>query len=152
MDFIYPGNINFVCKKCGLCCGDTKQKARHILILETEAKKIASQTTFLLTDFSEQINGKLPYSYEMKKTQEGKCFFLRENQCTIYSLRPLICRFYPFELKFDKESNTHIFDFTIECPGINAGKKYNQKDFEKLFKLAKKSLFKVVEERQPAPK
>jgi len=52
----------------------------------------------------------------------------------------LICAFYPFELKFDKDKLLHIFDFTLECPGINQGKVVQEKDFKKLFELAQERL------------
>ena len=136
MDFTCPTNLHFSCSQCGICCGDTKQKTRHVLLLETEAKIIASQTSRDIDDFSFQIADKTPFGYEMKKTIEGKCVFLKENQCTIYPLRPLICMFYPFELKFDKNKQLHVFDFTLECPGIGQGKDFNRVDFEKLFLLA----------------
>ena len=140
VDFTYPLNMLFDCNGCGLCCGDTKRKTRHILILEAEAKKISSWTSRFVLDFSCEIKDKLPYVYEMKKTSEGKCVFLKGNQCSIYPLRPLICRFYPFELKFDEKKRLHNFDFTLECPGINQGKLIGEKDFKKLFKLAQESL------------
>ncbi len=79
--------------------------------------------------FTIQIVDKTPYCYEMKKNSEGKCLFLKDNQCSIYALRPLICRFYPFELKFDPEKDQHVFDFTLECPGISKGKNDGQKGF-----------------------
>jgi Fe-S-cluster containining protein len=140
LDFTYPVNIKFECNRCSLCCGDTKQKTRHILLLETEAKKIAAHTSCSISDFSREINDKFPYIYEMKKTNEGKCVQLKDNQCCIYPLRPLICMFYPFELKFDEKKGMHNFDFTVECPGINQGKVFLEKDFRKLFKLAQESL------------
>ena len=140
MDFTCPVNIKFDCNRCGLCCGDTEQKNRRILLLETEAKKISSQTSLCIHDFSIKIKDKLPYVYEMKKTSEGKCFFLKDNQCTVYPLRPLICMFYPFELKFDEAKKSYNFDFTLECPGINHGKVFHVKDFKKLFELAQERL------------
>lgn len=152
MEFTYPVNISFTCNRCSLCCGDTKQKTRHILILETEAKKIALQTCQSTVEFSVQVNNKSPYEFEMKKTSDGKCVFLEENQCKIYSLRPLICMFYPFELKFDSDNQLHVFDFTLECPAIGHGNGFFEKDFEKLFDLAKERLLRAAEEHQPAPK
>lgn len=140
MDFIYPTEVHFNCNRCALCCGDTTQKTRHILLLEAEAKIIASQTSKDLTDFSFQIVDKFPFTYEMKKTSESKCVFLKENQCTIYQIRPLICRFYPFELKFDEGKQLHVFDFTFECPGIGQGKDFRIDDFERLFVLARERL------------
>ena len=76
----------------------------------------------------------------MEKDVKGSCFFLKDNQCAIYALRPLICRFYPFELKFDEYKNTHVFYFTPECPEIGKGKLLTKKDFEELFLLAKEKL------------
>ncbi len=159
LGFTHPVNIKFECIRCGLCCGDTKQKARHIFILNAEAKKIAAHTSRRIPDFSSEIKDKLPYVYEMKKTNEGKCVYLKNNRCSIYLQRPLICRFYPFELKFDEDKGLHNFDFTLECPGINQGKVFHKKDFKNLFKLAQENLLKsgrcvvrAVGEHQPVLK
>ena len=140
VDFTYPNNLLFGCNKCGLCCGDTKQKTRHILLLKSEANDISAEINLPIEDFAEQIEDKAPYCFEMKKPNEGECFFLKNNQCSIYVLRPLICRFYPFELKFDPDKNLHVFGFTFECPAINKGKIMTVKDFEELFELAKERL------------
>ena len=152
MDFTYPPSLRFNCNKCGLCCGDTKQKTRRILLLEYEKKCITLKTSRLVADFSLRINGKLPYVYEMKKTNEGKCVFLKENQCTIYSIRPLICMFYPFELKFDINKEKYVFDFTLECPQLYQGRELNGQDFKKMFEIAKKRLLRVDGEHRSVPK
>jgi len=140
VDFTCPNNVLFECSKCGLCCGDTKQKIRHILLLELEANTISTETCLPKQDFTKQITDKNPYCYEMKKSSEGKCFFLKDNQCSIYTLRPLICRFYPFELKFEQDKDQHVFDFTVECPGISKGRMITRKDFEELILLAQERL------------
>jgi hypothetical protein len=132
--------MRFECNRCGLCCGDTEQKTRHILLLESEAEKIASHTCRLITDFSVEINDNNPYAYEMKKSSEGKCVFLKDSRCSIYPVRPLICMFYPFELKFNEDKEMHNFDFTVECPGINQGKILDKTDFKRLLGLAKERL------------
>jgi hypothetical protein len=140
VEFTCPNNVHFECSKCGLCCGDTKEKTRRILLLETEAKEISYRTGLSEQEFTNQITGKTPYFYEMKKSIEGKCCFLKDSGCSIYEFRPLICRFYPFELKFELDKDLHIFDFTFECPGISKGKMMARKDFEMLFLLAKERL------------
>ena len=140
MDFNYPDGLRFECNTCGLCCGDTPKKIRHILLLQREVEDIAVRTSRAINVFCTEVIDKFPYVYEMKKATEGKCVFLESNLCSIYSLRPLICRFYPFELKFDLKKEAHVFDFTLECPAINQGKVLSQKDFEKLFVLAQKRL------------
>ena len=140
MDFDCPTKVIFECSRCGLCCGNTKEKTRHILLLETETNVISTKTCLSKEAFTEQINDNNPYRYEMKKNNEGKCFFLKDNQCSIYSSRPLICRFYPFELKFNQDKDRHVFNFTFECPGIGKGKMLARKDFEALFLLARERL------------
>jgi len=140
VEFTYPVNLRFECNRCGLCCGDTKQKIRHVLLLESEAEKIASDTCQLITDFSVEINDNNPYVYEMKKSSEGKCVFLKDKQCSIYALRPLVCVCYPFELKFNKGEGMYNFDFTVECPRINQGKFLDKTVFERLLRLARERL------------
>ncbi len=110
------------------------------MLLESEASDISAEINLPIKIFAEPIKDKVPYCFEMKKPQEGKCFFLKDNKCSIYNLRPLICRFYPFELKFDPDKEIHVFDFTFECPEINKGKILTLKDFEELFALAKQRL------------
>jgi Fe-S-cluster containining protein len=132
----YPATVRFRCTICGICCGDTKEKIRHILLLKPEAEQIAKATFKPILAFAEKIENRTPYVYEMKKTPEdGKCVFLENNRCTIYPLRPLICRFYPFELKIARGGN-YIFLFTEECPGINKGRILSETYFKKIFRLA----------------
>ena len=140
MEFTCPNNLFFECSECGLCCGDTEEKIRHILLLEAEANKILTETSLPKQAFAKPISTKNPYCYEMKKNSEGKCFFLKDNQCTIYTSRPLICWFYPFKLKFNSEKNQYDFSFTVECPQIGSGKTLTRNDFKKLFLLAKERL------------
>jgi len=136
VNFDYPTTVRFHCTKCGICCGDTKEKTRHIILLKTEAEHISKTTSQPTSKFAVKIKNKAPYVYEMKKTAEdGKCVFLENNRCTIYPLRPLICRFYPFELKRVR-SGKHKFLFTEECPGINKGRMLSGNYFRKMFRLA----------------
>jgi Fe-S-cluster containining protein len=136
MSFNYPTAVHFQCTKCGICCGDTKEKTRHILLLKTEAEQIATATSQPISQFTAKIKKKAPYSYEMKKTKDGKCIFLENNRCTIYAARPLICRFYPFELKI-AHGGKHTFLYTLECPGINKGPMLSKNYFRKLLRLAR---------------
>ena len=76
----------------------------------------------------------------MKKQQDNKCFFLKHNTCSIYNFRPLICRFYPFELKFDEKQQKYAFTTTTECPALNQGKRLTKIYFKTLFWLAEEKL------------
>ena len=136
VNFDYPTAVRFHCVKCGICCGDTKEKNRHILLLRTEAEQIAKTTLQPISKFAVKIKDRTPYSYEMKKSKDGKCVFLEKDRCTIYSLRPLICRFYPFELKV-LHNQKYTFLYTEECPGINRGRLLSESYFRRMFQLAR---------------
>lgn len=128
--------MNFDCSMCARCCGDTEDTVRHVLLLKTEAEKIAKKTSQDIQAFAKEVYGFEPYCYEMKKTEtEGKCFFLENNRCRIYDVRPIICRFYPFELK-NLGNDSYLFLFTTKCSGIGKGPRMEREFFEHLFKVA----------------
>jgi Fe-S-cluster containining protein len=132
LDFEYPKKLHFKCDKCALCCGDTEEKTRRILLMKPEADRISRETSKDVAEFADRIEGWKPYVYEMKKASNGKCMFLECDTCHIYGFRPLICRFYPFELKASG-SGTHVFAHTHECPCIGQGPELKRDYFERLF-------------------
>jgi Fe-S-cluster containining protein len=76
----------------------------------------------------------------MKKTMEDKkCVFLDGDFCRIYAVRPLVCRFYPFQLSKGK-GQKHSFCATTECPGVGRGEILKKEFFENLFQQACKNL------------
>lgn len=130
--FEYPKNVSFICNQCGRCCGDTEDIVRHILLLKTDVASISNKLLLRDQEFAEEISGFEPYIYEMKKTKAGKCIFLENNVCTIYEIRPLICRFYPFQLK-NLGNNRYSFSYTSTCMGIGKGPCQKRTFFENLF-------------------
>ena len=82
--------------------------------------------------FAATIDGFEPYVFQMKKTVEGRCVFLRGNACSIYEVRPLICRFYPFHLQ-NRGHGRYVFRYTVECPGLGKGPPLKRRFFEALF-------------------
>jgi Fe-S-cluster containining protein len=133
MGFEYPKNVRFKCERCALCCGDTEHKIRNILLMEPEAQHISGKTSAPVCEFADRVKGFEPYVYRIKKTREGKCMFLKGNLCSIYGIRPLVCMFYPFELK-ESSCGKHVFSYTDECPCINQGAVLRRDYFEGLFK------------------
>lgn len=118
VSFDYPRRVCFQCLRCALCCGDTETRVRHVLLLKREAELISEVTSRSIDAFATEVEGREPYVYEMRKTRkEGKCIFLEDNRCDIYLSRPLICRFYPFELRLTSNRRQE-FRYTEECPGI----------------------------------
>jgi Fe-S-cluster containining protein len=135
--FAQPAMVRFKCTRCALCCGDTRTRTRHVLLLEHEARRISEITSEPVETFAREIRGREPYVYEMRKTKKTrKCHFLRDKTCTVYRVRPLVCRFYPFELKKERDS-THRFVCTVECPGVGRGKRLERQYFQGLLERAR---------------
>ncbi len=136
----YPKSVSFKCARCATCCGDTKTHVRRILLLRNEAKHISTVSGRAIEEFAIQIVEYGPYAYEMKKTlKEKKCVFLDGVSCRIYTARPIVCRFYPFELSRGKR-NQYSFSVTTDCPGIGNGETLKRGFFENLFQQACRDL------------
>ncbi|MGF3522108.1 MAG: YkgJ family cysteine cluster protein [Candidatus Bathyarchaeia archaeon] len=141
MNIEYPKAVVFKCSHCGVCCGDTDQKTRHILLTEKDARRISQFTRQPIRKFAYPVEGKSPYLYEMRKNAgTKKCLFHQNSQCKIYSCRPLICRFYPFQLT--EEQGKYTFKLTSECPEVHTldalseGEILGERYFRQLLKVA----------------
>jgi Fe-S-cluster containining protein len=110
------------------------------LLFEKEAERISKFTSKPIEAFTHRIAGHEPYLYEMKKGKKGKCVFLERKNCTIYASRPLICRYYPFELKTDG-NEILLFSPTNECLGIGVGEVLGESYFSNLFRLARRLFY-----------
>jgi len=115
-------------------------------MLNVEAERLAQFVGKKICDFAEKVEGKAPYVYEMRKGGEGKCIFYADNQCSIYKLRPLVCRFYPFELT-PSEGKKFKFTATCECPCVSSAGEdmLNEVFFRRLLRFALKELGSAAE-------
>jgi len=148
LSFKYPKHVSFRCVRCALCCGDTEHKVRSVLLLKPEADRISEKTLLDIDKFAEEIKGREPYVRQMRKTEDGKCVFLKDDSCSIYQIRPLICRFYPFQLK-NLGNSGYIFNYTDECPGIGKGSKLKRNFFERLLRDFTESMRENIQGNKP---
>jgi Fe-S-cluster containining protein len=98
--------------------------------LKDDVKLISTRTGLRTYEFAERCEGSEPYIYEMKKNDK-KCVFFKDNACQIYTFRPLICKFYPFQLN-NPEEDKFVFNHTDECSGIGKGERLEKEFFEEL--------------------
>jgi Fe-S-cluster containining protein len=116
--------------------------------MRSEADRISRKTFKEIAEFAERIEGFEPYAYIIRKTDQGRCIFLKDNTCMIYPARPLVCRFYPFELNM--EGTKHVFAYSAECPAIGKGPRVKKEYFRRLFEMAKMQMKKDTEARRSA--
>ena len=97
----YEDGLKFDCTECGKCCrvdGD-------VWLAPEESKNIMSHLGYSIDDFRKQYiraevspdDGNAQESWMCLKRNEGACIFLNPlGQCSIYEVRPIQCRTYPF--------------------------------------------------------
>jgi Fe-S-cluster containining protein len=69
------------------CVAEMPRKMQMILLLRTEAEHTAGKTTMSMQEFVERVEGFEPYVYKMRKTNKGKCNFLKASLCSIYEIK-----------------------------------------------------------------
>lgn len=82
---------NFKCKRCAKCC-----KKYLIKLYDRDIERI--QKKYPKEYFVEKLEIGPINDYILKKVN-GKCIFLKKNKqyfCKIYTIRPKICKQYPF--------------------------------------------------------
>jgi len=70
----------------------------------------------------------------MKSKEDTTCIFYREG-CTIYSVRPIACRLFPFRVEEETAANGDLLlsiNYNPTCPGIGKGKPVDKRKLEKL--------------------
>jgi len=76
------------CKRCGWCC-----KAQNAMLTIEDVKRLMTHLGYNYQKFHEKYldkDMKIPYL-------KSPCPFLdNENRCTIYNIRPKVCKIYPF--------------------------------------------------------
>ena len=111
---VFPDKLGFKCKRCGRCCRDAPAD------VNAEEQQLIESKGF--TDFLDYPDG-TPQRF-IKRKSDGSCLFLtKENKCSIYEVRPMICRLAPFDVRdWDYEKNLIEVDFRPEliCDGISA--------------------------------
>jgi len=121
----YAGGLKFQCTQCGNCCSG---EPGYVWVTREEIGRIA--------EFLGYDNGRLPgkqlrrvgLRHSLTEKPGGDCIFLKRDNgkamCSIYPVRPLQCRTWPF-WDSNLKSEPHWTESSVNCPGINEGKHHN---------------------------
>jgi uncharacterized protein len=129
----FEAGLRFECTQCGNCCSGPPG---YVWLSDEEIDKFAAHLKLermeFLKTYCRKIGGKV--SLKERKNERGQydCIFLKESTingkrkrgCSVYEVRPLQCRTWPFwhGLLEDPDAwNTAA----VGCPGMNAGKHYS---------------------------
>ncbi|MHA1231596.1 MAG: YkgJ family cysteine cluster protein [Candidatus Helarchaeota archaeon] len=153
----------FECQKCGLCCRNKNLIVtlthRDLLSIYYGLKmKNVKDLLKIVAFYQVDVNNKelmerliypvfyLKENYMLLglfKINQTDCIYLKDNKCSIYELRPQICRIFPFT--FVEKSNhlkLQVNSIASEiCIGLNKGNIVDMKSLRNLWK-------KIIEEKE----
>lgn len=120
--------IPFECSKCGVCCKNLlKNKGKTGLILhksEINLFSLEDLRPHLAIGISPKDKDFKILTYQLKL---DKCPHLRNNLCSIYSERPLICRGFPLKIKLNVPGK-YDFEMSYDCSAVlKYQKRYSKK-------------------------
>jgi len=107
--------------KCSTCEGNCCiGEPGYIWVTQDEIKKIALTLDIELDEFIEKYLRKVGYKYSLKEihlyddSYACEFFDIIKKQCSIYDMRPVQCRTFPFWDYF----KSNIEELKQECPAI----------------------------------
>jgi Fe-S-cluster containining protein len=133
--------VRFECTKCGACCRQEEllvtvtglDVARLGAGLGLNAIELTRALDFYVLDDDESIPDGLRHipriSTEkglayvaLRKLENGDCVFLNDDLCMVHTIRPAVCRSFPFIFrKGDKDLMWGLSAMKEICPGLGEG-------------------------------
>lgn len=90
----YKDGLKFKCTQCGNCCTG---EPGYVWVTEEEMQAIADFTKEPLEEVKQLKARKAKGRYTLREKANGDCVYLGEGKgCTIYEVRPVQCRTWPF--------------------------------------------------------
>ena len=119
---LFDRSLRFRCKRCAIYCCKlggpclTKEDIEQI-------ESVGHKTSEFVQDSKREYGSHSLLTSAMKNRKDGSCIFLRTDEkrnayeCSIYEIRPILCRLFPFEIK-----RIDIGSFLLKilpCNGLN---------------------------------
>ena len=121
----YRAGLKFECTQCGNCCsGDPG----YVWATKEEIRLISKFLGWTDDSMRAKHLRRVGLRYSLTEKPDGDCIFLKredgKTMCTIYPVRPLQCRTWPFWSRNLRSSNTWN-EAHKTCPGMNNGKHHD---------------------------
>ncbi len=122
----YKDGLRFTCTQCGNCCSGPPG---YVWVTREEIRRISEflghQDGWLPADLLRRVG----FKYSLTEKSNGDCAFLQSKDgkrvCSIYSVRPLQCRTWPFWDSNLKSPKAWAEASRNTCPGMDNGKLHN---------------------------
>ncbi|NQV36785.1 MAG: YkgJ family cysteine cluster protein [Candidatus Marinimicrobia bacterium] len=119
----YADGLQFECTGCGDCC---KFADGYVFITPLEIDVAAHFLNLTYKEFSETYTNEFQ-GHKVLKDKNDACVFFKDKQCTLYNVRPMQCRTFPFWSSNMKS----LYRWKIvaeKCEGIGQGRLYTYEE------------------------
>jgi hypothetical protein len=113
----YADGLRFSCLLCGDCC---RGEPGFVWISREQMDVVAKHLNLPLEKFKEQYTRKVGDRHSLIELANGDCVFWSGNGCTIYPVRPVQCRTFPFWPEYLRSRHTWS-RVQMRCPGVGTG-------------------------------
>lgn len=121
--YFFDQGLSFECQCCGACCTGAPGT---IYVGPDEIDLIAGHLRLDPSEMKQRCLYPYKGSFSIKEDHQGNCLFF-DNGCTIYPVRPVQCRAFPFW--FDNvRSQARWRNIARQCPGIGKGRRYSKEE------------------------
>ncbi|WP_319561590.1 YkgJ family cysteine cluster protein [Marispirochaeta sp.] len=128
----YSKGLRFDCTGCSRCC---RYEPGYVFLSETDLLRLCAcrglDRSEFIHSYCRTINLNGFFRISLIEKENYDCIFWQDGGCSVYESRPVQCRTYPFWEPFlsDKDEWESL---ARECPGVNKGRLYSQKEIEAL--------------------
>jgi Fe-S-cluster containining protein len=127
----YQAGLSFTCTQCGNCCSG---EPGYVWLTKSEIRRISEYLGRSDAWLDRSHLRRVGFRYSLTERPDGDCIFLDRREdgstgCSIYPVRPLQCRTWPFwNQNLWNEGSWN--DAHTKCPGMNRGKQYTFEEIE----------------------
>ena len=131
IDKFYSNGIYFECQQSGKCC-QSRGAYGYIYVSFKDRTRLASHLGITTAQFTKNYTAKTEGLFHLKQPEKS-CPFLQANRCSVYHVRPLQCRTWPF---WPENMSPQVWREEIEpyCPGIGKGRLYTAEEIGEIIK------------------
>ena len=127
----YGGGLRFCCNQCGSCCTGPPG---YVWVTREEIRRIAAFLGRNDEWLGKEHLRRIGFKHSLVEKGNGDCVFLvstgnGQRGCSIYPVRPLQCRTWPF-WTYNLKTPSDWAEAGEVCPGLNNGRQFTSDEIE----------------------
>jgi Fe-S-cluster containining protein len=131
----YADGLRFECTRCGRCCTGKG----YVWVSEERIREIAEFLGISVERFTRRHVRRVESRLSLVEKEHADCvFWERDRGCTIYPVRPVQCRTFPFWPEH-LESPDAWRDLADEVPGVGRGRRHGESEIRRRLRRSRRS-------------